>query len=57
MFICLYILILYLCLVRTILINRKTTQHLIPIKKENDAQDSYRIYPSFNISKKNDYIF
>ena len=47
----------YLCLVRIILMNRKTTQHLIPIKKENDAQDSYRIYPSFNISKKNDYIF
>ena len=31
--------------------NRKTTQHLIPIKKENDAQDSYSIYPSFHISK------
>ena len=31
--------------------NRKTTQHLIPIKEENDAQDSYRIYPSFKISK------
>ena len=37
--------------------NRKTTQHLIPIKKGNNAQDSYRIYPSFNINKKNDYVF
>ena len=31
--------------------NRKTTQHLIPNKKENDAQDTYRIYPSFNMNK------
>lgn len=31
--------------------NRKTTQHLIPTKKENDTQNSYRIYPSFNIGK------
>ena len=34
--------------------NRKTTQHLIPLKKEEDMQNSYRIYPSFHID--NDMI-
>ena len=31
--------------------NRKTTQQLIPLKKDGTTQDAYSIYPSFHIDK------
>ena len=38
-------------LITHVFMKRKTTQHLIPLKKKDDLQDTYRIYPSFQIDK------